>query len=183
MLKECGRSILLLFSIKLLMAGPNLPLAARANVVDDIKAGFDYRIKLHAGTTLQAPANSSQNPGDNYLNIPSFMGNAQIRPDFFLTFRHFDLALNPGRYLRSLDGPKAAMPATVSPIKGPTSMNGWRGCVFATTCSPPSAGKTCNGARPISFPCPILFLSTTGSRIRIRKSAVWIFSVWFGSRI
>ena len=54
---------------------------------------FDLRIL--ASGVLQDPANSSQNPGNNFLQIPRYLADLEIRPDLRLNIDPFEFSIKP----------------------------------------------------------------------------------------
>jgi len=60
-----------------------------------IKDGFDYTVRVLAFGTHQEPANSSQNPENDFLRLASYKADFEVRPDFQLTYDLFDLSVKP----------------------------------------------------------------------------------------
>lgn len=54
---------------------------------------FDVRILTYA--IIQEPANSSQNPGNNVLQLPHYSADLEIRPDLRLTIDPVELSVKP----------------------------------------------------------------------------------------
>ncbi len=62
---------------------------------EEVKEGFDFLFKgLLFGSTLD-PGDSSQNPDNDYLQLPRYSLNLQLRPDFSLDFRRLRLRFKP----------------------------------------------------------------------------------------
>lgn len=57
--------------------------------------GFDYSLRILASGTSQAPANSSQNPDNDFFQIPQYLADVELRPDFYLNFRILELSAKP----------------------------------------------------------------------------------------
>jgi len=58
---------------------------------------FDLRILSYG--VLQQPSDSSQNPGNNFLEIPRYAGNMEFRPDLTLKTDPLDLMVKPRLHL------------------------------------------------------------------------------------
>jgi len=58
---------------------------------------FDLRILSYG--VLQQPSDSSQNPGNNFLEIPRYTGNMEFRPDLTLKTDPLDLMVKPRLHL------------------------------------------------------------------------------------
>ena len=54
---------------------------------------LDLRILTYGVT--QSPADSSQNPGNNFLQIPHYLGDLELRPDLRLNLEPLDLSAKP----------------------------------------------------------------------------------------
>ena len=65
------------------------------DIAKEVKGGFGCIIKTLAfGSTVKA-SDSPINPGNNLLNIPSYLFNFELRPDFYLDFRKLNLIFKP----------------------------------------------------------------------------------------
>jgi hypothetical protein len=62
---------------------------------EKIKEGFQYNIKVLFYGMYLAPAESTQNPENDFLRLPTYIGNIEARPDFRLVLEHFDFNLKP----------------------------------------------------------------------------------------
>ena len=54
---------------------------------------FDFRILTYG--IIQEPANSSQNPGNNFLQMPHYLADLEIRPDLRLNIDPLELSVKP----------------------------------------------------------------------------------------
>lgn len=57
--------------------------------------GFDYSLRTLASGTCQDPANSSQNPDNDFFQIPQYLADLELRPDFYLNFKLLELSAKP----------------------------------------------------------------------------------------
>jgi hypothetical protein len=57
--------------------------------------GFDYSLRALASGTSQDPASSSQNPDNDFFQIPQYLANVELRPDFYLNYNRLDLSVKP----------------------------------------------------------------------------------------
>jgi hypothetical protein len=62
---------------------------------DDIKGGFDYLFKALISGTAQRPSHSTQNPNNDFLKIPRYSGDLEVRPDFSLNYWRLNLLFKP----------------------------------------------------------------------------------------
>jgi len=62
---------------------------------EKVEEGFEYNIRALAFTTCQEPADSSQNPENDFLKLASYKFNFAFRPDFRLVYGLFDFSLKP----------------------------------------------------------------------------------------
>ena len=61
----------------------------------EIKGGFSYTFKNLLYGSLNKPSDSTQNPNNDFLNIPRYTLNLDLRPDFSLNFRKLFLVAKP----------------------------------------------------------------------------------------
>jgi len=54
---------------------------------------FDFRALTYG--VIQEPAHSSQNPGNNFLQIPRYLADLELRPDLRLNIDPFELSVKP----------------------------------------------------------------------------------------
>jgi hypothetical protein len=54
---------------------------------------FDFRILTYG--IIQEPSNSSQNPGNNFLQLPHYLADLEIRPDLRLNIDPLELSVKP----------------------------------------------------------------------------------------
>ena len=57
--------------------------------------GFNYSLRILASGTCQDPANSSQNPDNDFFQIPRYLSDLELRPDFYLNFRLLEFSAKP----------------------------------------------------------------------------------------
>jgi len=56
---------------------------------------FSFDLRVLAFGMIQEPADSSQNPGNNFLQIPRYLADLEIRPDLRLNIDPLDLSAKP----------------------------------------------------------------------------------------
>ena len=56
---------------------------------------FSFDLRMLTYDTIQAPANSSQNPENNFLRIPRYSADLEIRPYLRFTLDRLELSVNP----------------------------------------------------------------------------------------
>jgi hypothetical protein len=54
---------------------------------NELSEGFDASLRILSYGIYQGVADSSQNPDNDFLRIPRFQANLDIRPDLYLQFR------------------------------------------------------------------------------------------------
>ena len=62
---------------------------------ETLSDGFDYSLRTLASVTSQDPATSSQNPGNDFFQIPQYLADVELRPDFYLNYNRLDLSVKP----------------------------------------------------------------------------------------
>ena len=62
---------------------------------DELSEGFEYSMRFLTFGTFQKVADSSQNPNNDFFQIPRYSTELEIRPDLRLTFRRLDLSVKP----------------------------------------------------------------------------------------
>ncbi|MCG2776907.1 MAG: hypothetical protein L6406_14635 [Desulfobacterales bacterium] len=62
---------------------------------EELSDGFEYSVRTLASGTIQDPANSSQNPDNDFFQIPQYLADLELRPDFYLNFRLLQLSVKP----------------------------------------------------------------------------------------
>ena len=62
---------------------------------EEVKEGFDYTVRTLVFGTRQEPADSSQNPENDFLKLAGHQLNIELRPDFRLVYKSFDFVLKP----------------------------------------------------------------------------------------
>jgi hypothetical protein len=56
---------------------------------------FSFDLRMLTYDTIQEPANSSQNPENNFLRIPHYSADLEIRPDLRFTLDRLELSIKP----------------------------------------------------------------------------------------
>lgn len=62
---------------------------------DEVSEGFEYSLRMLTFGAYQGVANSSQNPDNNFFQIPRYVADLELRPDARLNFRRLDLSVKP----------------------------------------------------------------------------------------
>ena len=62
---------------------------------EKVKEGFDYTVRALTFGTRQVPADSSQNPENDFLKLAGDQFDFELRPDFRLVYERFDFVLKP----------------------------------------------------------------------------------------
>jgi hypothetical protein len=62
---------------------------------DELSEGFDYSFRFLTFGTYQDVAESTQNPDNDFLKIPRYIAELDVRPDFSLNFRRLELSAKP----------------------------------------------------------------------------------------
>lgn len=63
--------------------------------LEEIEEGFSYTFRIFGYGSLIEPSVSTQNPNNDFLNIPEYGLNLDLRPDIALNFRGFTLVAKP----------------------------------------------------------------------------------------
>jgi len=74
--------------------------AGYSSLWDELSEGFDYSLRFLTFGTYQAVADSTQNPDNDFLQIPRYMADLDLRPDAILSFRRLDVSIKPRMNLR-----------------------------------------------------------------------------------
>jgi hypothetical protein len=61
----------------------------------ELSEGFNFTLRFLTYGTYQDVADSSQNPDNDFLKIPCYMADLNLRPDAGLHFRRLDLSIKP----------------------------------------------------------------------------------------
>jgi len=56
---------------------------------------FSFDLRILASGIIEKPADSSQNPGNNFLQIPHYLADLEIRPDLHLNIDPLELSAKP----------------------------------------------------------------------------------------
>jgi hypothetical protein len=56
---------------------------------------FSFDLRILASGIIQEPTDSSQNPGNNFLQIPHYLADLEIRPDLRLNIDPLELSIKP----------------------------------------------------------------------------------------
>ena len=67
---------------------------------NEVSEGFDYSLRIIAFTNYQDVSSSTQNPKNDFLRIPRYVTQGELRPDLRLTFRNLDLSVKPRMNVR-----------------------------------------------------------------------------------
>jgi len=62
---------------------------------DEVSEGFEYSLRMLTFGAYQGVADSSQNPDNNFFQIPRYVADLELRPDARLNFRRLDLSVKP----------------------------------------------------------------------------------------
>ena len=62
---------------------------------DELAEGFDYSLRILTFGTYQGVADSSQNPDNDFFQIPRYLADLELRPDARLHFRRLELSVKP----------------------------------------------------------------------------------------
>lgn len=68
---------------------------ANPSVIQKFKEGFSADLRILTYGIAQEPAKSSQNPDNNFLQLPHYTADLEIRPDFRLDLNFLELAVKP----------------------------------------------------------------------------------------
>jgi hypothetical protein len=63
--------------------------------IKKLKGALAGDIRILAYGVMQDPAESTQNPNNDPVGLPTYVGNLEIRPDFRLTTSYLDMAVKP----------------------------------------------------------------------------------------
>jgi len=62
---------------------------------DEVSKGFEYSLRMLTFGAYQGVADSSQNPDNDFFQIPRYVADLELRPDARLNFRRLDLSVKP----------------------------------------------------------------------------------------
>jgi hypothetical protein len=62
---------------------------------DELSEGFEYSLRMLAFGTYQGVADSSQNPDNDFFQIPRYAADLELRPNARLDFRRLELSVKP----------------------------------------------------------------------------------------
>ena len=62
---------------------------------DEVSEGFEYGLRFLTFGAYQAVADSSQNPDNDFFQIPRYVADLELRPDARLVFRRLELSVKP----------------------------------------------------------------------------------------
>jgi hypothetical protein len=68
---------------------------ADSPLAGELADGFNYLFKTVLSGSVIQPADSTQNPGNDFLHIPRYTLKGEFRPDFSLAFRQIKLSIKP----------------------------------------------------------------------------------------
>ena len=66
-----------------------------SKLLEELKEGFEYSIRFLSSGIYQDVSNTSQNPDNNFFQIPRYLTELELRPDFRLNLRRLELSLKP----------------------------------------------------------------------------------------
>ena len=66
---------------------------------NELSEGFEASLRINSYGLYQGVASSTQNPDNDFLRIPRFLFDLDIRPDFYLHFRKLEFSVKPRAYL------------------------------------------------------------------------------------
>jgi hypothetical protein len=72
-----------------------IPENENLTALENFKKLFSADLRILAYGIVQNPAQSDQNPHNDFLEIPHYIIDAQIRPDFYFDSRFLDLSFKP----------------------------------------------------------------------------------------
>ena len=62
---------------------------------NELAEGFDYSVRFLTSGMYQDVEESTQNPNNDFLDLPRYIAKLDIRPDFSLNFRRLELSAKP----------------------------------------------------------------------------------------
>src|SRR5450759_138059 len=68
---------------------------AKPSVIQKFKEGFSADLRVLTYGIIQEPAKSSQNPDNNFLQLPHYTADLEIRPDLRLDLNFLELSAKP----------------------------------------------------------------------------------------
>jgi hypothetical protein len=68
---------------------------AKPSVIQKFKEGFSADLRVLTYGIIQEPANSTQNPDNNFLQLPHYTANLELRPDLRLNLEPLELSAKP----------------------------------------------------------------------------------------
>ena len=63
--------------------------------IKKLKGSFSGDLRILTYGVVQNPATSTQNPNNNAIGLPSYVGNLEIRPDLRFNTNYLDAAIKP----------------------------------------------------------------------------------------
>jgi hypothetical protein len=67
----------------------------KPSVIQKFQEGFSADLRILTYGIVQEPAQSSQNPDNNFLQLPHYTADLEIRPDFRLEMNFLELSIKP----------------------------------------------------------------------------------------
>ncbi len=77
------------------VAGADDAEEAKPSFIQKFNEGFSADWRIMAYGIVQEPANSSQNPNNNFLQLPHYTANLELRPDLRLNLEPLELSVKP----------------------------------------------------------------------------------------
>jgi hypothetical protein len=68
---------------------------AKSSVIQKIKDGFSADLRILTYGVIQEPAKSTQNPDNNFLQIPHYTADLELRPDIRFNYEFLELSAKP----------------------------------------------------------------------------------------
>lgn len=66
-----------------------------SSIWQELKEGFDYAVRVQGSGSYRKPAESSQNPDNDFLKLKQYGFDYELRPDLYLTYHQLDLMAKP----------------------------------------------------------------------------------------
>ena len=103
MRRSCAKKILSVIIFLLIagwgwwpqVAGADDAVDGKLSVIQTFKEGFSADLRIMTYGIAQEPANSSQNPDNNFLQLPHYTANVELRPDLRLNLEPLELSAKP----------------------------------------------------------------------------------------
>jgi len=67
----------------------------KLSAIQKLKEGFSGDLRILTYGIVQEPANSTQNPDNNFLQLPHYTANLELRPDLHMNLEPLELSAKP----------------------------------------------------------------------------------------